>query len=93
MSTHVLDGAIGGAKAGVEVEVHHPDGMLIGASTTDERGRAELATELPPGRYRITWRLSGFLTELSAVVTLEPDRHHHIPVLTSGSSAVVYLGV
>lgn len=93
LSTHVLDGADGGSKVGVDVEVRHLDGTLTGVSTTDERGRAEIAAELPSGRYRVIWHLTGFIAELSAVVSIEGDRHYHVPVLASGSSAVVYLGV
>lgn len=75
------------------MEVHHLDGRLTAVSTTDDWGRAEIAAELATGRYRVTWHLSGFIAELSAVVSIETDRHYHVPVLASGSSAVVYLGV
>ena len=94
ISTHVLDGASGGPVGGVRVEVADAAGTVVGVATTDQRGRAEdLATRLPPGRDRVTWRLGGFVSELAATVTLEEDRNYHLPVLASGHSAVVYLGV
>lgn len=94
ISTHVLDGAGGGPVVGVNVEVADAAGKIVGIATTDQRGRAEdLATLLPPGRYRVTWRLGGFVSELAATVSLEEDRNYHLPVLASGHSAVVYLGV
>ncbi|HEX6393660.1 MAG TPA: hydroxyisourate hydrolase [Acidimicrobiales bacterium] len=94
VSTHVLDGAGGGPVEGVRVEVHDSEGRLVGSAVTDERGRAEeVAVGLPPGLYRLTWQLSGFLSEVSARVSLNEERRYHVPLLSSGHSAVVYLGV
>jgi 5-hydroxyisourate hydrolase len=94
ISTHVLDGAGGGPVVGVDVEVHDGDGRTVGAGTTDGRGRIEgLAADLAPGSYQIVWHLGGFVASLSATLDLSEERAYHVPVLASGHSAVVYLGV
>lgn len=95
VSTHVLNGAGGGPVAGVEVVVHDSGGRLVGSAATDEAGRvAALAGDLAAGTVCITWRFpAGFVRSISAEVDLVEGRHHHVPVLWSGSSAVVYLGV
>lgn len=94
VSTHVLDGAGGGPRAGVAVALEDLDGMPVGAATTDAAGRAaQVATGLAPGRYRLRWMLDGFLREVAVVVDLAEDRHYHLPLLASGASAVSYLGV
>ncbi len=94
LSTHVLDGAAGGPVAGVNVEVRDGNGRTVSTGTTDERGRIEAVAEgLMPGRYQIVWRLDGFVVALSATVDLLDERRYHVPVLASGHSAVVYLGV
>jgi 5-hydroxyisourate hydrolase len=94
VSTHVLDVSRGGPRIGLPVTVHDDTGSVVGSGETDGDGRvAQLAVGLAPGRYRITWRCGpGFLTELSATVALEEDRHYHVPLLASPASAMVYLG-
>lgn len=94
LSTHVLDGAAGGPVVGVEVDVHDMDGHLVGSGVTDGQGRVEaLAGDLDTGTYRITWHLGGFVVALAATLGLGEERPYHVPVLVSGHSAVVYLGV
>ena len=57
-------------------------------------GIPQLASGLVPGTYRIDWEAGGrFLRAMAATVDLVADRHYHVPLLASGSSAVVYLGV
>lgn len=94
VSTHVLDGAGGGPVVGAAVALEDLDGVTVGTGTTDAVGRvAELAADLPPGAYRLRWTLDGFLREVAVVVNLAEDRHYHLPLLSSGASAVSYLGV
>ena len=94
LSTHVLDASQGGPRIGLAVTVRDEAGSVVGAGETDHEGRvSELAIGLAPGRYQITWQCGGgFLTELRATVTLDEDRHYHVPLLASPASAVVYLG-
>ena len=94
ISTHVLDGAAGGPVAGVHVEVRDGERRTVATGTTDERGRIEgLASDLAPGPYEVVWHLGGFVASLSATLNLLEERPYHVPVLASGHSAVVYLGV
>jgi 5-hydroxyisourate hydrolase-like protein (transthyretin family) len=94
ISTHVLDGATGGPVAGVDVEVIDADRHTVATGTTDERGRIEaLASDLAPGHYEVVWHLGGFVALLSATLNLSEERPYHLPVLASGHSAMVYLGV
>jgi 5-hydroxyisourate hydrolase len=95
LSTHILDASAGGARTGVPVEVHDGSDALVACAVSDAQGRAAaLAPSLEPGRYQITWRLGGgFVAELSVTVDLLEERHYHVPVLASATTAVVYLGV
>ncbi len=94
LSTHVLNGAGGGPSPGVDVEVRDRRGECVGRGRTDQHGRLEqLAVGLPCGVYTVTWNLDGFVARLSATVDLVEERRYHLPVLASGHSAVVYLGV
>ena len=69
-------------------------GRTVATGTTDERGRIEgLASDLAPGPYEVVWHLGGFVASLSATLDLSEERPYHVPVLASGHSAVVYLGV
>lgn len=94
LSTHILDAAGGGARPGVAVEVRDGSGILVGSGVTDEQGRVgELASGLSAGSYRISWRTGGHFLEDVAVTVKLVDGHHHVPLLATGASAVVYLGV
>jgi 5-hydroxyisourate hydrolase len=94
LSTHVLDAAAGGGLAHVEVAVSDEEGTVVASGTTGADGRIpELAAGLSPGTYRIEWRAGGgFLHAVAATVVLGEDRHYHVPLLSTPSSAVVYLG-
>lgn len=94
LSTHVLDSAGGGGRAGVQVDVLRADGDVVATGTTDESGRiASLGSALPPGRYTVRWRTGGaFVVEAAATVELSEPRHYHLPLLASDHSATVYLG-
>lgn len=95
VSTHVLDGAAGGPCPGVAVELTDASGVVVASSSTGPDGRIpRLGGELPAGTYQLTWRSDGaFLVSLCAKVILDEDRHYHVPLLQSGASAMVYLGV
>jgi 5-hydroxyisourate hydrolase len=100
LSTHVLDAAAGGPRAGVAVTVHAvtgppPDGPPVASAVTDADGRIpSLATDLVPGSYRIEWSTAGaFVSAVAVTVELSEDRHYHVPLLVSPASAVTYLGV
>jgi 5-hydroxyisourate hydrolase len=93
LSTHVLDAAAGGPRPGIAVAVFDESGAVVATATTDEHGRVEHLAVLAPGSYRIRWTVGGpFLAEVTATVTLDDDRRYHVPLLSSGSAAVVYLG-
>lgn len=93
LSTHILDATIGGPRSGVEVVVHDSSGAQVGAGVSDERGRiGDLAAGLAPGPHRITWKTGGvFVGEVAVTVRLG-EGHHHVPLLSTGASAMVYLG-
>ncbi len=97
VSTHVLDGNAGGPCVGVRVTLETLEGETVGSGTTDVSGRvAALAGDVAPGTYRLRWTLPDqgpLLREVSIVVDLRNDRHYHLPLLASGTSAVSYLGV
>jgi 5-hydroxyisourate hydrolase len=94
LSTHVLDAAVGGPRVGIAVTVRDGAGLVVGRGATDTEGRVpDLAADLAPGAYQITWDSGGdFLSALSATVALAEDRHYHVPLLASPVSAVIYLG-
>ena len=94
LSTHVLDAGAGGPRPGVRVDVFDREGAPVAAGVSDERGRIEaLASGLVPGPYLITWQTGGaFVAQISVTVHLRAGLHHHIPLLSTGASAMVYLG-
>src|SRR5439155_6863146 len=65
ITTGVIDGTVvdssGGVLPGVDVEIRNVDTNLVRTLTTDRDGRF-VALQLPPGRYTITLKLSGFAT-------------------------------
>jgi hypothetical protein len=65
ITTGVIDGSAvdssGAVLPGVEVEVRNVDTNFTRTLTTDAGGRF-VALQLPPGRYTVTLRLSGFAT-------------------------------
>jgi hypothetical protein len=73
ITTGVIQGevqdATGGILPGVNVEVQNLDTNLAQSRVTDDNGRFVLL-QLPPGRYRVTFRLAGFATIVRDDVTL-----------------------
>jgi 5-hydroxyisourate hydrolase-like protein (transthyretin family) len=94
ISSHVLDLAEGGGRAGVKVEVLDDRGTTVAWGMTDETGRiGELASKLETGMYELRWKVAGaFIVEASVKVNLADLRHYHLPLLASDHSATAYLG-
>ena len=75
ITTGVIDGVVvdanGGVLPGVSVEVHNLDTNLTRTIVTGQDGRFA-ALQLPPGRYTVTFTLSGFstLVQENVVVTV-----------------------
>jgi hypothetical protein len=65
ITTAVIEGTVvdasGAVLPGVDVEVRNVDTNLTRTLTTDRDGRF-VALQLPPGRYTVTFKLSGFAT-------------------------------
>src|SRR5438067_1176171 len=75
ITTGVIDATVvdttGAVLPGVDVEVRNVDTNLTRTLTTDRDGRF-VALQLPPGRYTVTFKLSGFATlvQENVVVTI-----------------------
>ena len=65
ITTAVIEGVVvdtsGAVLPGVEVEIRNVDTNFTRTLTTDRSGRF-VALQLPPGRYTVTFKLSGFAT-------------------------------
>src|SRR2546427_10962965 len=65
ITTGVIDGTVvdasGAVLPGVDVEIRNVETNLTRTLTTDRDGRF-VALQLPPGRYTVTLKLSGFAT-------------------------------
>src|SRR5947199_3946791 len=75
ITTGVVDAIVldtsGAVLPGVDVEIRNVDTNLTRTLTTDRDGRF-VALQLPPGRYTVTFKLSGFATlvQENVVVTI-----------------------
>jgi 5-hydroxyisourate hydrolase len=91
LSTHVLDTGAGGPAAGVPVALHRGE-TLVAERQTDADGRARLADELEPGRYRLVFHPpSPFFRRVELELELG-EGHHHVPLLVSPYSCASYRG-
>jgi 5-hydroxyisourate hydrolase len=91
LSTHVLDTERGLPGSGVRVELRHGD-QLVASAETDSDGRARLADELQPGRYRLSFEPpSPYFRRVELELELE-DGHHHVPLLVSSYGCATYRG-
>jgi 5-hydroxyisourate hydrolase len=91
LSTHVLDTGAGTPAAGVAVELSH-GGRVIAAAETGDDGRAQLAGDLAPGRYRLAFAPpSPFFRRVELELELT-DGHYHVPLLVSPYSCASYRG-
>lgn len=94
VSTHVIDGALGGGRQGIQVDLHDVSGSIVASVLTDPDGRASFAGTFPVGIYTVIWKLGGsLLSAVSALFELSSDSHYHLPVVASAASATVYRGV
>lgn len=95
LSTHVLDSAAGGPRAGVAVTVTDGAGRVVGRGLTGADGRIPaLAEALAGGTYELAWDTGGsFVAAVSVRLELTEDRHYHVPLLVSEVAATTYLGV
>ena len=93
LSTHVLDTERGRPGSGVWVELRSGD-ELVASAETDADGRARLAEELEPGRYRLAFEPpSPYFTRVELELELElEDGHHHVPLLVSSYGCATYRG-
>lgn len=102
LSTHVLDTGLGRPASGMAVRLER-DGSCLARARTDTDGRiGDLAAELPPGEYRITFDTGGyfaatgqqgFYPEVVVVFGVsDAARHHHVPLLLSPFAYSTYLG-
>jgi hydroxyisourate hydrolase len=100
LSTHVLDTARGEPAAGVPVRLHRLTGdgwTPIASGATDADGRLRdwvPESEWGSGRYRLVFETGGaFFPQVEVVFeVLEPDRHHHVPLLLSPYGYTTYRG-
>src|SRR2546421_5964287 len=73
ITTGVIDGTVvdasGAVLPGVDVEVRNVDTNLARTFTTDRTGRF-VALQLPPGRYSVSLKLSGFATVVQENVVI-----------------------
>jgi 5-hydroxyisourate hydrolase len=91
LSTHVLDTERGKPGTGVRVELRRGDAVVASAETDDD-GRAHLAEELEPGRYRLSFEPpSPYFRRVDLELELE-DGHHHVPLLVSSYGCATYRG-
>jgi 5-hydroxyisourate hydrolase len=103
VSTHVLDTARGVPAAGVAVRLeqrHGTEWLPVRDAITDPDGRVgELAGELAPGVYRMTFDVAGyagaqsFFPEVAiSFQVLDGAAHHHVPLLLSPYAYSTYRG-
>jgi 5-hydroxyisourate hydrolase len=88
LSTHVLDTGRGSPGSGVLVELRR-GGDVLASAETDADGRARLADDLEPGRYRLS--PSPYFRRVELELELE-DGHHHVPLLVSDYGCATYRG-
>jgi 5-hydroxyisourate hydrolase len=91
LSTHVLDTGSGLPAAGVRVDLRRGEEVVVSAET-DADGRARLAEELEPGRYRLAFEPpSPYFRRVELELELA-DGHHHVPLLVSSYGCATYRG-
>jgi len=100
LSTHVLDTVHGRPAAGVAVELRDPD-AVIARAVTDADGRAVvLDGGLRAGPYELRFAIGDLFDQdppfLDVVpvrfTVIDPDAHHHVPLLCSPWSYTTYRG-
>ena len=95
ISTHVLDTELGRPGAGIGVALYLGD-EEVGRGVTDEDGRISDLTQgqsLGPGRYRLVFFVHRpFFEQVEVTVTLDEDRHYHVPLLLAPYQCTIYRG-
>jgi 5-hydroxyisourate hydrolase len=102
LSTHVLDTERGQPARGVPVSLFL-GGRLLADGRTDADGRiARLAADLEAGTYRLVFdvaayfaaqgRPAPFLQRLGLEVSMDDDRHYHVPLLLGAYACTTYRG-
>jgi 5-hydroxyisourate hydrolase len=106
LSTHVLDATTGRPATAVSLTLEQRGGdgwQHLGEGVTDDDGRCrDLVPDLDAGVYRLTFDTgayfsalghSGFYPEVAIVFeVIEPERHHHVPLLLSPFAYSTYRG-
>src|SRR5262245_47202559 len=94
ITTGVIDGTVvdasGAVLPGVDVEIRNVDTNLVRTFTSDRNGRF-VALQLPPGKYTVTLKLSGFstLSLESVLVTVGESVRLNASMKVSGLSETV----
>jgi hypothetical protein len=94
ITTGVIDGTVADASGavlpGVDVEIRNVDTNLVRTFTSDRNGRF-VALQLPPGKYTVTLKLSGFstLSLESVLVTVGESVRLNASMKVSGLSETV----
>ena len=99
ISTHVLDIADGSPAGNVRVELFI-DETLVASALTDSDGRiSDLAGELEPGSYRLSFALGEYFANGEHLfdrviydLELTQPRRYHVPLLVSSFSCASYRG-
>lgn len=98
ISTHVLDATGGRPAPGIRVLLSRAD-EPVAEAVTDESGRiADLAGEVPAGRYRLSFEVGAYFAEaahLFHALHVDVDvggGHHHLPLLLAPYSCTTYRG-
>ncbi len=102
VSTHVLNATTGQPAAGLELTLSQRRGAEwreLSRRATDQDGRVrDLAGEVAPGVYRITFQTGAYLAdtfypEVTVVFRItDPGAHHHVPLLLSPYAYSTYRG-
>ncbi len=104
LSTHVLDTSLGRPAQGVAVRLEGADGVSLGSGTTDADGRVPAIgpERLDAGDYRLSFATgsyfaatgtAGFYPEIVIAFTIvDPEQHHHVPLLLSPFGYATYRG-
>jgi len=93
VTTSAIEGVVtdstGAVLAGVNVEISNVDTNLTRSLVTDNDGRFA-ALQLPPGRYSLTLKLSGFATvKLDSVLTTVGETVRVSPAMKPGTTETV----
>jgi 5-hydroxyisourate hydrolase len=103
VSTHVLDAVRGCPAQGVALRLEarrEAQWLTITEAVTDADGRVgALCGELPPGIYRLTFDVEGYLgaetfyPEVAVTFRItDGGAHHHVPLLLSPFAYSTYRG-